>query len=150
MRERARVKGFLNVRLVDRKTGRVVEEKRIPNTLDGEFAIGVCGELAGEENVLLGKLDEVKLTDPNGNEIKRISPPSVLERRSYTDHEEVYAKWEDRSTDSYTVDAAAIKAKYTIDTTTYDRWIAYTSTGGVSKAADQVLVVEWTIAVYYG
>ena len=108
MKEKVAARGFISIKLIDRKTGKVVEERKLENDLHAGFATAVCGELAGEENIYLGRLDTAELYDANGNLIKTLSPPSVLERASYSDHEEVHAKWEDRSSDSYTVDKVYI------------------------------------------
>ena len=147
--EVVKARGTLNIKLVDKKTGRTVCEKKLENDLHAGFASAVCGELAGEENVYLGKIDAVELYDANNNLIKTLSPPSVLEHASYEDHDEVHARWEDASSDSYTVDKVFMIAKYTIDTAEYTTNIAFKTGVNTSKAADQKLIVDWTIAVYH-
>jgi len=149
MREKVTARGFLNIKLIDRKTGKVIEERRHENDLLGDFAIGVCGELAGQANVLLGKLDYVDLYTPDAAFIKSLSPPETLEYLEYADHKEVHAVWKDKSTDSYTVGTVYMWSKYTINSTEYTRTIAVKDGLNVSKGADQVLVVDWTIAVYH-
>ena len=125
VKETVKVRGVLNIKLVDKKNGRVVYQKRLENDLHAGFATAVCGELAGEENVYLGRIDKVELYDASNNLIKTLSPPTVLERISADDHEETHARWEDSSSDSYTVDKVYMIAKYTINTTEHTTNIAF-------------------------
>jgi len=145
MRESLKVVGIGVIRLIDKGTGRVRLEKAWRNDIHSGLASGVCGELAGEADVHVGKLEQCTLRDTDYNIIKTLSPPSTLEHRGYSDHDDVHAIWEDASSDEYTVGGVSIASVY--NTTT--RAIAFKSGLNVSKTSTDKLVVEWVINVYF-
>lgn len=145
MKSNIRAKGILNIKLVNKKTGELEYNEKLENELHSGFASGVCGELTGESGVYVGKIDHVDLKDSGGSLIKTLTPPSTLEHLTYSDHDEAHAVFEDASTDEYTVGQVFMVSVYN----STNRTIAFKQGLNVSKSADQKLIVDWTIAVYF-
>jgi len=143
-----KVEGEISIKVVDKKTNKVVKEVKEKNVVLSGFASGVCGELAGETDTRLGVIDTVYLYDSGDNLIKYLGETerTDLVHHTYTDHDDVYVKFEDTSTDTYTVARADLETGYN----GYSRLICRKTGLSVSKASDQKLIVEWTIKVYFG
>lgn len=143
--DKLRADGELTIKVVDKNTGKVVNEVKQKNDLASGFSSGICGELAGESDVLLGAIDTVGLYNSAGGLIKELTPPLTREHRMYTDHDDVHVHFEDASSDVYTVATARMESSYG----TTVRQIAFKTGLNVAKAADQKLVVDWVINVYF-
>jgi len=145
MRMTARVKGILNIKVVDKNTNRVVSCERLENDLHQAFAEDLANTLVGTSGYAVGKIDKVTLYDTGNAYIKDLTPPTTLECLSYSDHYEAHAVFEDSSSDEYTVglvDLIAVRDSVS-------RIVAFKSGLSVTKTADQKLIVDWTIAVYF-
>ena len=139
-----KIEGYVNIKLVDRRSGKVDVEVKGGNTFHLGFASGVTGELVGEAGEYLGKITDVDLYDANDNLIKRLANPT-LERNLFSDRIEVKARFEDASTDTYTVAGVLLIATYGSST----RAIAFKKGLNTSKPSTKKLVVDWVIVVRY-
>lgn len=146
MNENAKIDGELIIKVVD-KNDKTIVEVREKNALKSGFSSGICGELAGETDVYLGVLDEVDLYDSANALIKALTEANrtALTHNTYADHDDVYVKFEDSSTDSYTVARADLMSHYGGT----GRLIAQRTGLSVNKGSDQKLIVEWRINVYF-
>lgn len=145
MKSGIRAEGKITIKLVDRNTGIIVSEKTLRNDININFAEDLASILAGMSGYDIGQLDKVELYDSSSALIKELSPPTTLERLAGADHYDAHSVFEDDSTDEYTVAEAYLHYKWD---STY-RCIAFKRGLNVSKAADQKLVVDWTISVYF-
>jgi len=145
MKDRVAAKGFLNIMVVDKKTGKIVSHRKLENDLHQAFAEDLTNTLVGTSGYAVGKIDKVSLYDTGNAFIKDLTPPTTLECLSYSDHYEAHAVFEDNSSDEYTVglvDLIAVRDSVS-------RIVAFKSGLSVTKTADQKLIVDWTIAVYF-
>ena len=74
---------------------------------------------------------------------------TTREWRHYSDHEDLHIVFRDTSSDEYTVGSVALWADITKDSTSYQYTLAVQKNLNVSKASDQVLVIDWVINVPY-
>ena len=140
-----RAEGKITVKLINKHTGRVDFEKTMKNDIHINFAEDLASILAGMSGYDIGQLDKVELYDSASALIKELSPPTTLERLAEANHYDAHSVFEDDSTDEYTVAEAYLHYKWN---STY-RCIAFKRGLSVSKAADQKLIVDWTISVCF-
>ena len=142
-----KLEGIITIRLIDKKSGKTVYEKKVKNAVLSPLAQHICGTLAGDNNYPLVPISLVSLFDAGDNPIKDLSPPTTLEHRGYSDHWDVHAVFRDTSSDEYTVARVDLVASGTVGEGTYTYNIARQRNLNVAKTADQVLVVDWVINV---
>jgi len=145
VKSQLKLEGVVTIRLIDKKSGKTVYEKRVKNAIMGGLALAVCAGLAGDPNFPFPKITSVSLRDENDNVIKFLMEESmtVREWRSYSDHYDVHVVFKDTSSDAYTVVNVNLGGQG--NTTSYS--LARQTNLNVAKAADQVLVVDWVINV---
>jgi len=146
-----KLEGIITIKLIDKKSNKVVYEKRVKNAIHQNFALVVCAALAGDESYPYPVADRVELWDTGGNYIKGLGESQMTTRewRHYSDHEDLHIVFRDTSSDEYTVGSVALWADITKDSTSYQYTLAVQKNLNVSKASDQVLVIDWVINVPY-
>jgi hypothetical protein len=132
---KVKVEGKVTIRLIER--GKVVKEAEAKNDISNNFAISLANAMHGtsSDNKFYYP-SQVQLYDANGNLITTLSNPSISG---------LQATWADNSAQAYTVASVKIIGKNAYDTVTME--IARATGLNVSKAADQVLQVIWTVSI---
>jgi len=141
-------KGELAIKLIDRKTGEVIEEKKLENDIASGLSFTIARVLAGYTDAALGKADGVSLWDASGNLIKFLDESMMTAREMITGTSDykLHVTFRDASTDAYTVYEARLRFTATPPSGgTYTSTVARKTGINVNKTADKVLVVDWTV-----
>jgi len=135
MKVALKVKGKVTVRVLQK--GKVVKETVVGNAISNVFALSLANALRGTSSA--NKFfypNIVQLYDAGGALIKSLSPATISG---------LQATWQDASNQAYTVASVKIIGKNAYDAETKE--IAKATGLNVTKAADQVLQVIWTVSV---
>ena len=135
MELKVKVEGKVVIRLIER--GKVAREAEAKNEVSNNFAISLANAMRGTsaDNKFYYP-DQVQLYDASGALIKTLGAPTISG---------LQATWTDTSAQAYTVASVKIIGKNAYDTVTME--IARATGLNVSKAADQVLQVVWTVSI---
>jgi hypothetical protein len=135
MKLEVKVEGKVTVRVLER--GKVVKEVEAKNAVSSNFAISLANAMRGTsaDNKFYYP-SQVQLYDSGGALITTLSNPSISG---------LQATWTDTSAQAYTVASVKIIGRNAYDTVTME--IAKATGLNVSKTADQVLQVIWSVSI---